>query len=78
MTSQPQRGRAALFGHGRRSIGLGARDPRERRDAQARQQDVILAQDGGLTMTGEGKLQVDAAALDAELQRRGFVKNGGA
>jgi hypothetical protein len=57
-------------------MGLGSRDPRNRRDAQARQSDSIVSAPGGTALDGQGKIVVDFDKIDAELQRRGFKKDG--
>lgn len=76
MTDQQRQSRAALFGHGRRSMGLGKNDPRERRDAAARQRDSILSQQGGLKLDGQGKLAVDLDQVANALEQRNATNGG--
>jgi hypothetical protein len=69
--------RAGPIGHGRRSYGLGSRDPRARREAQSNLGTGQLSENGQIRYDAQGRKQVDLDALDAELQRRGFVKGDG-
>ena len=63
-------------GHARRSMRLGERDPRNRREAQERASDNTLARDKGLRLDNLGRMEVDVEALASELERRGFQKGG--
>lgn len=66
--------RKGTVGHGRRSMRLGERDPRNRREAQERASDNTLARDKGLRLDNLGRMEVDVEALASELERRGFTK----
>ncbi len=61
-------------GHARRSMRLGERDPRNRREAQERASDNTLARDKGLRLDNLGRMEVDVEAMMAELERRGFLR----
>lgn len=66
--------RKGTVGHGRRSMRMGERDPRNRRESQERAADNTLARTGNLRLDQLGRMEVDVEALASELERRGFTK----
>jgi hypothetical protein len=68
--------RKGTVGHARRSMRLGERDPRNRRETQERASDNTLARSGNLRLDQLGRMEVDVEALADELERRGFTKGG--
>lgn len=62
--------RRGLAGHSRLSLGLGAKDPRARREAQSRVGEGVIQRDGGLRANERGKIEVDLDTLAAAVSKR--------
>lgn len=62
------------IGHGRRSLRLGARDPRARRESQERAADNTLASNGGLRLDALGRIEINIEDMAEALVKRGFKR----
>lgn len=67
MTSQ-QPPRGPLYGSSRRSMRLGDRDPRARREVESKLNAEFVAPDGALKLDRRGRIEVDTEKLRARLE----------